>query len=227
VEVDDGGGASLRFGDGEHGARPDTGTQFTATYRVGNGAAGNVGAEAIAHIVVAASDIGRIASVRNPLPAAGGIDPESADSVRRNAPQAFRIQQRAVTADDYAAVAERHDGIQRAAATTRWTGSWYTQFITVDPQTGTDPAALKADLPGFVDRYRMAGQDVEFNDPQYVSLDIGMRVCVQPDYFRSDVKASLLDLFSNRELPDGRRGFFHPDNFSFGQTVYLSALYAA
>ncbi|HWK82421.1 MAG TPA: putative baseplate assembly protein, partial [Caldimonas sp.] len=34
-------------------------------------------------------------------------------------------------------------------------------------------------------------------------------------------------LFSNRLLVDGSRGLFHPDNFSFGQTVYLSPLYAA
>ena len=37
----------------------------------------------------------------------------------------------------------------------------------------------------------------------------------------------LLEVFSNRVLPDGRRGVFHPDNFTFGQTVYLSPLYAA
>jgi len=34
-------------------------------------------------------------------------------------------------------------------------------------------------------------------------------------------------VFSNRVLPDGRLGVFHPDNFSFGQTVYLSSIYAA
>ena len=28
-------------------------------------------------------------------------------------------------------------------------------------------------------------------------------------------------------IPDGRRGVFHPDNFSFGMPVYLSRLYAA
>jgi hypothetical protein len=28
-------------------------------------------------------------------------------------------------------------------------------------------------------------------------------------------------------LPDGRRGVFHPDNFTFGQPVYLSQIYAA
>jgi hypothetical protein len=73
----------------------------------------------------------------------------------------------------------------------------------------------------------MAGHDLEFKDPRYISLEICMHVCVKPDYFRSDVKARLLDALGSRELPDGRRGLFHPDNFSFGQSVYLSAIYAA
>ena len=32
---------------------------------------------------------------------------------------------------------------------------------------------------------------------------------------------------SNRTLPDGRRGLFHPDNLTFDQDVYLSTIYAA
>jgi hypothetical protein len=54
-----------------------------------------------------------------------------------------------------------------------------------------------------------------------------MEVCVLPEYFRGEVRRDLLELFGNRVLPDGRRGVFHPDNFTFGQTVYLSRLYAA
>ena len=54
-----------------------------------------------------------------------------------------------------------------------------------------------------------------------------MLVCVLPEHFRSDVKAALLEVFSNRTLPDGRRGLFHPDNFTFGQPVHLSRLYEA
>src|SRR5262249_7320343 len=38
AEVGDDGIAALRFGDNEHGMRPDTGDAFTARYRVGNGA---------------------------------------------------------------------------------------------------------------------------------------------------------------------------------------------
>ncbi|MBR0713540.1 putative baseplate assembly protein [Bradyrhizobium liaoningense] len=226
VEVDDDGGAALRFGDDDHGVRPETGTQFSAVYRIGNGAAGNVGGEAIFHVVATQADLAAITGVRNPLPAVGGVDPETADDVRRNAPEAFRRQERAVTPEDYAEVTERYRGVQRAAVTTRWTGSWYTQFISVDPIAGVDPHALSTDLLPFVDRYRMAGEDLEFNDPHYVSLELKLNVCVQPDYFRADVKARLLDALSNRVLPDGRRGLFHPDDFSFGDSVYLSEIYA-
>ena len=33
--------------------------------------------------------------------------------------------------------------------------------------------------------------------------------------------------FSRFELADGSRGYFHPDNYTFGQTVYLSRIVAA
>ena len=73
----------------------------------------------------------------------------------------------------------------------------------------------------------MAGVDLEFNDPHYVSLEIDMHVCVQPDYFRSDVEAGLLATLGSKLLPNGTRGLFYRDNFGFGQTVYLSPIYAA
>jgi len=73
----------------------------------------------------------------------------------------------------------------------------------------------------------MAGYDLHINDPIRVSLEIDLLVCVDPGYFRSDVRRGLLEVLSNRVRADGTRGLFHPDNFSFGQTVYLSPLYAA
>ena len=53
-----------------------------------------------------------------------------------------------------------------------------------------------------------------------------MRVDVKFDYLRGHVKAALLDIFSNRILPDGRRGFFYPDNLTFGQGIALSQIVA-
>ncbi|MET1027873.1 MAG: hypothetical protein ABWY00_11940, partial [Dongiaceae bacterium] len=64
AELESDGTVQLRFGDDRHGMRPDTGTSFTASYRVGNGAAGNVGPESLAHIVTAES---AVQGVRNPL----------------------------------------------------------------------------------------------------------------------------------------------------------------
>ncbi len=225
VEIDNDGAASIRFGDDIHGRRPEPETTFTAVYRVGNGAQGNVGAAAIAHVVTGQVGIG---TARNPLPARGGVQPESMESARRRAPQAFRQQERAVTPEDYAEVTERLDGIQKAQATFRWTGSWHTVFLTVDRRAGLAvDAAFEAKVRQHVGRFRMAGHDLEVDGPRYVPLEIDMQVCVEPDRFRSEVKKELLDVFSNRILPDGRRGIFHPDNYTFGQTVYLSPLYAA
>jgi predicted phage baseplate assembly protein len=224
VEVEGDGTASLRFGDNTHGLRPDSGTSFTASYRVGNGAAGNVGADSIMHIV---SGDGGIDAVRNPLAAGGGVEPEAIEDVRQRAPYAYRTQERAVTPDDYARVTERNTDVQRAAAAFRWTGSWRTVFVTVDRLGGLPvDAPFQETIVRYLDRYRMAGHDVDVDAPRVVSLEIEMLVCVKPDYFRSDVKQALLEVFSNRILPDGRRGVFHPDNFTFGQPVYLSKLYA-
>jgi hypothetical protein len=225
VEVEHDGATALRFGDGEHGLRPRTDTTFTATYRMGNGTAGNVGADSIVHVV---TPDGRVTAVRNPLPAAGGRDPETAEEVRRRAPQAFRTQERAVTPQDYEAVTMRHRAVQRAAASLRWTGSWHTVFVSVDTLDGRPlTRELEDELVGHVERFRMAGHDLEFDGPRYVPLEIKLFVCVKPDHFRSDVKARLLEVLGSRVLPDGRRGLFHPDNLSFGQIIYLSPVLAA
>jgi hypothetical protein len=226
VEMKDDGTAKLRFGDGILGASPVSG--LVATYRTGNGTAGNVGAEAIAHVVFTPTSLlTGIASVRNPLPSLGGIDPETLDEVRQFAPWAFRTQERAVTEADYADVAKRDPEVASARATLRWTGSWYTMFVTTE-RVGGQPVddPFRGRLRNFLETYRLAGYDLEIEAPKFVPLDITFSVCVAPGYFRSTVKQALLEVFSNRILPNGQLGFFHPDNFTFGQSVYLSRIVA-
>jgi hypothetical protein len=226
VEIDNHSLALLRFGDGLLGKRPAEDTAFTAIYRIGNGTAGNVGAEAIAHIVSTTNGV--FAAVRNPLPASGGIDPEAIEAVRRDAPQAFRTQDRAVTATDYAAAAERRADVQRAAATFRWTGSWYTVFVTPDRfGGGAVDAPFATQLRNHLERFRMAGYDLDVRPPRSVPLDVTLHVCVKPDYFRTEVAQAVRTVLSSTVLPDGTLGLFHPDNFSFGDPVYLSRIVAA
>ncbi|ULA61570.1 MAG: Putative baseplate assembly protein [Nitrospira sp.] len=225
VEVDNDGSGIIRFGDDVHGRRPESGTAFTAQYRIGNGRAGNIGADSLVHVALALPEI---TLVRNPLPAVGGQEPESLQDVRQRAPVAYRVQERAVTEADYAEVTERRADVQRAAAAFRWTGCWHTVFVTVDREGGAGLSEeFETDIRAHVERYRMAGHDLEIDGPQLVSLEIDLHVCVGLDHFRSDVERELLDGLSNRDLPDGRRGLFHPDLWTFGQPVYLSAIYGA
>jgi Baseplate J-like protein len=215
--------AHLRFGDGVLGRKPSVGTSFDREYRLGVGAVGNVGADALTQMKPAVPGV----KVRNVLPAHGGADPEPMQEVQLYAPQAFRAQERAVTEGDYAAAAQRHPGVQRAACTRRWTGMFHTMFITVDRRGGKPVTPeFERELREFLERFRMAGYDLEIDGPRYVALDLAVHVCVMPGYFRANVKQALLDAFSTRQLRDGTRGFFHPDNYTFGQAVYLSQIVA-
>jgi predicted phage baseplate assembly protein len=225
LEVESDGRAFVRFGDDVLGKRPSANATFTARYRVGNGVAGNVGREAIAQLV---TSLDGIEVVRNPIAATGGVDPEPLPRVRFDAPQAFRTQERAVTEDDYARAAERHPDVQRAAARFRWTGSWYTVFVTVDRKGGRPvDAAFRSDMRAHLERFRLAGYDLEIRAPTFVSLDLAIHVCAADGYFRSDVKQALLRTFSSTDQPDGTRGFFHPDEFSFGDSLFLSRIHGA
>ncbi len=342
AEIDDDGRANLRFGDGELGRMPEAGTRFRATYRVGNGPSGNVGAEAITRLLFRRNSVSGVElRPRNPLPARGGTLPEPLAEARLLAPHAFRTElQRAITAEDYARLAERHPRVQRAAAALRWTGSWYEALVAIDPLSEAGPrediataeavfvgavrrtveqyldpeefrvapggemagrvAGILRELRDGVERdeplerlaalvrerlprlreehdiavardyerlepwvggliagleravnmlpdritdaptrdrlpeeieeylrsYRRIGHDLFVTRAQYVPLDIALEVCVRPDFLRAHVKAALLDLFGNRALPGGRRSFFHPDNLSFGDGIFLSRLIA-
>lgn len=213
----------LRFGNDILGKKPGEGFQPTARYRIGNGKQGNIGAEAIARIQWESTGI---ATVRNPLPAAGGQNPETIEEVRQFAPEAFRTQERAVTEADYAAKTELHPQVQKALAIFRWTGSWYTVFLTIDRKNGLSiDEQFKTEITKHIEKYRMAGYDLEIRPPEFVPLEIEINVCVKPVYFRNAIKQKLINLFSRFDFPDGTRGFFHPDNFTFGQPVYISKIY--
>jgi len=231
VEMTDDRRADLRFGDGDLGRRPEAVTRFRAFYRVGNGPRGNVGAEAI-HLFAlrSGSDPGLTLKPRNPLAATGGTDPESVAAVRLRAPYAIRRDlQRAVIADDYAALASRNFAaeLQGAAAGLIWTGSWYAARVSPDPLGREEPAAgLQERLYADLEKYRRIGHELEVAPAFYVPLAIRLHVCVKPGYQTAHVLAALRETFGSRSLRGGGLGFFHPDNLRFGQGVAVSQLTA-
>lgn len=230
VEMDNDGHAHLRFGDNTLGRVPDALTRFAARYRIGNGTAGNVGAETLTHMITRGGKTsGARISPRNPLPATGGIEGESLAEVKRFASGAIRRDlQRAVTADDYARLTERNQKVQRAAAELRWTGSWYEAQVAVDPYgTETLEAGLQKEIRRSLYVYRRIGHDLGVVQADLVPLEIELIVCVLPHYQRAHVEAALRDVFSDRLLAGGQSGFFSPDSQTFGEGVFLSKLIAA
>lgn len=225
VEIERDNSEFLRFGDGQYGMAPETNTSFQAFYRVGNGTAGNVGHDTLAHVIT--HELG-IKTIRNPLPGSGGVDPETMEHVRQQAPFAFRSQLRAVTEDDYGTMAEKDPAIREARGTFRWTGSWYTAFLSIDAASalGATPA-LVATTRKHLNLYRMAGVDLDVEAAELVGLRIEMNICVAPDYFQADVRDAIVRLFTAGNVCNGTPGLLNPANFTFGQTIYTSRFVAA
>jgi hypothetical protein len=113
---DDDGKTHLRTGNGATGRRLPSGAAVSATYRVGSGAA-VPRSGSLSQVLTA---VPNLRSVRNPVPAVGGADPEPAADVRRLAPRSVLTFGRAVSGEDYATVAAAAPGVSRAAAVWEW-----------------------------------------------------------------------------------------------------------
>jgi hypothetical protein len=227
-EYDTDAGDTIRLGDGVFGINPAHGTRFTVTYRYGAGAAGNVAADAINQLDPKTIEAGQLISVTNPLPAAGGKDPQSLQSVQRLAPQAFQAEQlRAVIPADYNRAAQSLPWVARAGSVFRWTGSWLTVFTTPDPR-GSEQISVdqRIELIDLLNRRRMTGYESYVPDPGYVSLDLAIDVCAAPDAFAGAVEAAVIGFLSPSGPAGGPPGFFSPDNFTFAQPLERSALEA-
>lgn len=227
VETDDDGGASLRFGDGVHGRAPEGNETFRAFYRVGGGTRGNVGTDALRHILFSnAFPEGAGITVSNPLPMLGGRDPESTASARVRAPFNYRRRlERAVTADDYAAIVMRDFPaiVQRAAAYIRSTGVRTEVQIAIDPRGRAEPTVeLLMCIERHLERYRCIGHDIRVVPAQQVPIHLGITICVAPGFVAEKVARRV-----GERLGTGAGGFFNPDVLTFGGSISVSRLVAA
>jgi predicted phage baseplate assembly protein len=221
VETDELLRSRVRFGNGSNGAPLPAGAEVHCAYQSGEPLDGNVGAD---QITVFDSSFTEVLRCWNPFDVTSGRAPEPAAEVRRNAPEAFRAHQlRAVTLADYRRRAEEVAGVSRAAARYGWTGSWRTVRVSVDAE-GTDlvEEPLLDAVARRLEPVRMIGEDIEVRPARYVAVVVTVRVCIASGYWPADVRMSLEYELSDGHTPDGRRGLFHPDEWTFGQTLHAS-----
>jgi predicted phage baseplate assembly protein len=229
AEVNDQGIAGLRIND-----QPTAGT-LSASYWVGNGAAGNIETDAINALVwlpsagSEPSPPGEISLIHNPLPASGGIDAETIAAAKLAIPGAFAVgQQRALTTDDYATLATAVPGVRRAAAELRFTGSLTVANVAIQPELGEHPTAeLRVEVQRSLQAVRKIGQLVRVIAPRYRPLIVALGVTLRPATIRRDVANHLARLLSNGWQPDGTPALFNPVNLAFATPVYSSPIIAA
>jgi hypothetical protein len=229
VELDDDGFATLRFGDGVLGRAPEAGESFSASYRIALDTIGHTGAESITRVLVRPDGLLPDGlRVRNPFAAHGRVAPQSIMEARTLGPGTpARRRERAITADDYAALALANPRVQRAAATLLWTGNRYEARVAIDP-LGTEDAAprLLRAIHADLEARRCIGHDVVVVPARYVPLDLHLTAQLLPGHSRAHTERGLVDALSDRVLPDGTLGFFHPDRLTFGQGIQVSLLQA-
>lgn len=111
----DAAGGTVRFGDGIRGQIPPAGRRIRAALlRSGGGTAGNLQAgtlKAITAVTVTNVPASRFLTVGQPLPLTGGADAETLAEAEKRIPARLRHRERAVTADDYRALAYETRGV--------------------------------------------------------------------------------------------------------------------
>ena len=126
----------VAFGDWINGAGLTTGAQVTAYYRIESGA------EKVepGGISVISKPIAGVRGIRQPMAAGGGADPDPRDHIRHYAPKSVLTFGRAISADDYDAIAARAPGVTRVRSYFAWNAQ--EQRATVTLYVGDDVAAV-------------------------------------------------------------------------------------
>jgi hypothetical protein len=224
VETDEYGVSQIRFGNSINGRALADDAEVVCLYQVGQGEWGNVGADKLTGYDSGTHS--HVTKAWNPLDITNGRMPETPEQIIRRVPEAYRSRQlRAVTLNDYVKRAQELDAVDRAAAGYVWTGSWRAVRVAIDPKGSTEVTNdLRVEISRHLDAVRLIGDDIEIRPARYVPLDIEIRLCAHPDYWPEDLDVALQTEFSDGYTPDGRPGFFHPDQWSFGQPLYVSQI---
>src|SRR5271165_3227975 len=213
---DDNGVTYVQFGDGVNGALLPSGTNnVTASYRYGSGA----NAPPVGALTVINTPQPGLASMQNPVAAGGGVDPEPSSQMRQNAPLSVLTFGRAISGDDYEAIAASTPGVTRASVV--WSFDADAERTVVTVYVGDDQSAQNAAqvaLSGDADPNRPVSVVLATSVP----LTITLTLLVSPNYDLNAVAALAVTA-----LTDPNTGLFGANNIGIGQAVYRSQIYAA
>lgn len=203
----------FRFGDNKEGAIPSVGLTLRATYRIGGGARGNVGASTIDTVVSSGLPSGLTCT--NVSAAIGGGDRQSLGSGRNDVFKFIRTNDRAVTVRDYGDIARLVQGVSKATARKNPdTLDPVDIEVIIAPNGGGQPTdALITLVTAEIGARKLEGIDFTVVGFTSVRLNLTATIRAQSTFRRSGVEDGV------REALRQAFGF---DTQDFGQTVRLS-----
>jgi predicted phage baseplate assembly protein len=211
--------------------QPAPGTRFLLRCRTGLGLMGNVGRDVLAHLETPAAGtlqaqrlVNGVMQVRNPLPSTSGAGMEPGYRVRARAPQAYQVQLRGATPEDWVALAELpgHQ-VRAAAAEAVWETLGPQDRVWVQRQQGfPEDATFLARIRAELEAYRPAGRSLRVLPPTYVGIVAGLQVQLEDGAIKSAVEKALL-----QAIVSGPAAVFDPARLTFGESVWLSQVVAA
>jgi hypothetical protein len=212
------------FSDGRNGAVPPTGTEITVSYLETLGERGNLAPGRITQLLtpIYSDGVQVPLSLTNLASATGGTSRETIEHARRQAPAELRTLWKAVTLEDYKALAEGFPGVAKAQVldTNNCQNIRYYQVnMAISPDGGGPLSALlKQDLLAFLESRKVITVEINLFDPVYRPVSVDAEVFAyageDPDVVRSRIENTLED-------------FFAFDRMDFGAAVYLSDIVAA
>jgi predicted phage baseplate assembly protein len=233
--LDDAGQTTVVFGDGFAGAAPPTGKDnVRARYRKGLGTSGNVPAGGVEQLI---DSLPGLQKVTSPQPSSGGADAETVAQIRVNAPGSVRAFGRAVSAEDYAALALTYPGIVKAGAmwatrsptTLQAFAQPYVQLTlaTANRVPLAETPVVAAALRSFLDKRRDPNVPLRILDFTPVYVDVALTVDVDDRFPRQATLAQVQAALRPGLNADGTPGYFAFERLQFGESIHLSAVYAA
>jgi hypothetical protein len=213
---DDQGQTHVVFGDGQNGARLPTGVNnVVASYRYGSGA----DVPGAGSLTVVLKPQPGLRAIRNPVPVGGGSDPDPPDSVRQQAPRSVLTFNRAVSLDDFQAIAQQAPGVVRAKAAVAFDPMAQRPRITV--WVGDDSSAVAAVQQAFAataDPNRLP----RVVQAKAVVMTLNLTVVYDPASDPQTVTDAV-----HKALVDPDTGLLGVNVIGIGQVVYDSQVYAA
>ncbi|MYX77219.1 putative baseplate assembly protein [Streptomyces sp. SID3915] len=217
-----------------YGAVPEKGAQLRVPrYRTGGGAAGNVARGAIS---VLRSSVPYVAGVGNREAARGGVDGESVENAKLRAPNVLRVQERAVTAEDYELIAaQAAPSVRRVRCLPAAAGEPGAVRVLVVPDAVADEGdrlrfeqlipsdQVLAAIAGRLDERRLVGTRLVVEPPAYQGVTVVARLVAAPgevDRVREDALTALF-----RRL-DPLRGGTDGAGWPFGRPVQYGEVFA-